>query len=92
LLNSERAEQLIFIHDNYWLVEPTIKSMKIRADRERGKERPRPQIQEVEDPDDPQPGTSSQSLLTPRSTSKTPKTPRATARRPLELESDTDSD
>ncbi len=29
LLNSERAEQLIFIHDNYWLVEPTIKSMKI---------------------------------------------------------------
>jgi KRAB domain-containing zinc finger protein len=40
LLNSERAEQLIFIHDNYWLVEPTIKSMKIRTDRERGKERP----------------------------------------------------
>jgi hypothetical protein len=92
LLNSERAEQLIFIHDNYWLVEPTIKCMKIRSDRERGKDRPRPQIQEVEDPDDPQPGTSSQSqsMLTPRSTSKTPKTPRA--RRPLELESDTDSD
>jgi hypothetical protein len=29
--------------------------MEIRSDRERGKERPRPQIQEVEDPDDPQP-------------------------------------
>jgi hAT family C-terminal dimerisation region len=93
LLNSERAEQLIFIHDNYWLKEPTIKSMKFRSDKERGKDRPRPPLsQQVDDPDDPQPGPSSQSMLTPKSSSKAPKTPRSTARRAIELESETDSD
>ena len=41
LLNTEKAEQLIFIHDNYWEVEPYIKSWKIRTDKEKAKEKQR---------------------------------------------------
>lgn len=41
LLNTEKAEQLIFIHDNYWEVEPYIKNWKIRTDKEKAKEKQR---------------------------------------------------
>jgi hAT family C-terminal dimerisation region len=89
LLNTEKAEQLIFVHDNYWNVEPTIKKWQTRnrsskkpTQSQESQESGRSQEEAV---DDPQPGTSgtqSQSLLTPRSRT----------RRPLVLESETESD
>jgi hypothetical protein len=39
LLNTEKAEQLIYIHDNYWLVSPVIKKWKLKTDRESTKEK-----------------------------------------------------
>ena len=67
LLSTERAEQLIYIHDNYWDIEKTIKSWKIRPDRERGQNRSQPETSEDMFAD-PRPGTSSQSQSqTPRS-------------------------
>jgi len=39
LLNTEKAEQLIYIHDNYWLVSPFIKKWKLKTDRESVKEK-----------------------------------------------------
>jgi hAT family C-terminal dimerisation region len=97
LLATERAEQLIFIHDNYWAVEPTIKKWKLRSDRERGKDRPQPRLtqeqEEQEDVDDPQPSTSSQSQsLLERHTPKSSKKARKIPRVPRFEETDSDSD
>ena len=77
LLATERAEQLIFIHDNYYNVEPTIKKWQIRSEKERGRNRPKPRLtqeQEESAVDDPQPSTSTQS----QSLIQTPKTPKTT--------------
>jgi hypothetical protein len=72
LLNTEKAEQLIYIHDNYWLVSPFIKKWKLKTDREsakekeqkekekRAKERQRQEDSDSEPEevvDEPQPGT-----------------------------------
>jgi hAT family C-terminal dimerisation region len=96
LLNTERAEQLIYIHENYWVVEPTIKKWQLRSDKERGKDRPKPPLSQVEedvDVDDPIPSTSSQSLLqTPRSSKPPSKKAKSSARRPVLLDSDSYSD
>jgi len=95
LLNTERAEQLIYIHENYWAVEPIIDKWQVRSDKERGRNRPKPPLSQTEEAlvDDPQPSSSSQSLLTPRSSkiTATPKSSRVKARQPL-LISDSDSD
>jgi hypothetical protein len=37
LLNTEKAEQLIFIHDNYWLLEPFMDSWKVMTARRKKK-------------------------------------------------------
>jgi hypothetical protein len=72
LLNTEKAEQLIYIHDNYWLVSPFIKKWKLKTDREsvkekeqKEKEKRAKERQRLEDSDsepeevvdEPQPGT-----------------------------------
>jgi hAT family C-terminal dimerisation region len=94
LLNTERAEQLIYIHENYWVVEPTIKKWQLCSNKERGKDRPKPPLSQVEeDVDDPIPSTSSQSLLqTPRSSKAPSKKAKSSARKPILSDSDSDSD
>jgi hypothetical protein len=93
LLNTERAEQLIFIHENYWAVEPTIQKWQLRSDKERGRTKLPLSQPEEELVDDPQPSTSSQSLLTPKSSkyTGTPKSSKVKARKPI-LISDSESD
>ena len=88
LLSTDRAEQLIYIHDNYWDIEKTIKNWKIRPDRERGQNRSQPESEDMLA--DPRPGTSSQSQSqTPRSKGsaaaarfRTPTSSRRTVRQP----------
>ena len=41
LLNTEKAEQLIFIHNNFWTIEPHIQTWKTMSDKERAKEKQR---------------------------------------------------
>jgi len=95
LLNTEMAKQLIFIHENYWAVEPTIQKWQLRADKERGRDRPKPPLSQPEEElvDDPEPSTSSQSLLTPKRSklTGTPKGSKVKARKPI-LISDSESD
>jgi len=55
LLNTEKAEQLIFIHDNFWEIEPHIQTWKIMSDKEKAKEQ-----QRLGATQQPQPSTSSQ--------------------------------
>jgi hypothetical protein len=98
LLATERAEQLIYIHDNYWIVEPTIKKWQIRSEKERGRNRPKPRLtqeQEESAVDDPQPSTSSQSqsmIQTPKTTRSPGVRTKTTPIRKRFLVSDSDSD
>ena len=55
LLNTEKTEQLIFIHDNFWEIEPHIQTWKIMSDKEKAKEQ-----QRLGATQQPQPSTSSQ--------------------------------
>jgi len=83
LLNTERAEQLIYIHENYWANEPSIKTWKLRSDQERGKERAATQ-------NEPQPSTSQSQSQTPR-TPKTPKGPPLSRALPFSRQDNPDS-
>ena len=55
LLNTEKAEQLIFIHDNFWEIEPHIHTWKTMTDKEKEKEQ-----QRLQGTEEAQPGTSAQ--------------------------------
>jgi len=68
LLNTDKAEQLIFIHDNFWLLEPFMDSWKVMTDKEKEEEQQRlaatqaSQATQAREPreDSPRPSTSSQ--------------------------------
>ena len=59
LLNTEKAEQLIFIHDNYWTLEPFMDSWKVMTDKEKQEERQRLADTQARQ-GSPRPGSSSQ--------------------------------
>jgi hypothetical protein len=73
LLNTDKAEKLIYIHDNYWDIEKTIKNWKIRPDRERGRDRSNPHESAEEIFSDPQPGSSQSQSQSQTPSAKTPR-------------------
>jgi len=73
LLNTDKAEQLIYIHDYYWDIEKTIKNWKIRPDRERGRDRSNPHESAEEIFSDPQPGSSQSQSQSQTPSAKTPR-------------------
>jgi hAT family C-terminal dimerisation region len=86
LLNTEKAEQLIFIHDNYWTLEPFMDTWKVMTDKEKEEERQRLAATQARE-ESPRPSTSSQSqtpsqtlvqseFVTPTAVVR-PKTPKA---------------
>jgi hAT family C-terminal dimerisation region len=60
LLNTDKAEQLIFIHDNFWLLEPFMDSWKVMTDKEKEEEQQRLAATQARE-ESPRPSTSSQS-------------------------------
>jgi hAT family C-terminal dimerisation region len=60
LLNTEKAEQLIFIHDNFWTLEPFMDSWKVMTDKEKEEEQQRLAATQARE-ESPRPSTSSQS-------------------------------
>ncbi len=80
LLNTEKAEQLIFIHDNFWTLEPFMDSWKVMTDKEKEEEQQRLAATQARE-DSPRPSTSSQSQTPSQTLVQTEfATPRAVVR------------